>query len=385
MDSQGDNRIVVDLHKELLHWAQNFSADDAFRVISGGPGSGKSSLSKMLAVELTEQCGFPVLFIPLHLFDPTADLVKAVENFVSHQRYLSGSPLNVTDGEQRLLIIFDGLDELSEQGKNAAEIAQAFVDVVIGDINHHNAQNLQRQVLITGRDLAVQSSLNRFRGSHQVYQLLPYYVSATSPKHMVDKEQLLDTDLRDVWWQRYGAVNGKAYSKMPKQLKIKQLEEITSQPLLNYLVALSFERGELDFAAQTTLNRIYQDLLTAVFERQYEQGRVHKAAGNLTQDQFFRILEEIALAIWHGDGRTTTIEYIEKRCEKSKLSKNLQVFEQSAAQGVTRLLTAFYFRQCEGLRQGEKTFEFTHKSFGEYLTARRLVRMLGRVCNMLLR
>ncbi|NQZ08525.1 MAG: pentapeptide repeat-containing protein [Algicola sp.] len=379
------NRIVVDLHKELIHWAQNFDAKDAFRVISGGPGSGKSSLSKMLAAELITQCGFPVLFIPLHLFDPTADLVKAVENFVSAQRYLTGSPLDVTHGEQRLLIIFDGLDELAEQGKNAAEIAQSFVDIVIRDINHHNAQNLQRQVLITGRDLAVQSSLNRFRGSHQVYQLLPYYVSGYVKEQMVDKEQLLDTDLRDKWWQRYGQANGKAYSAMPEQLKTKQLEEITSQPLLNYLVALSFERGELDFAAQTTLNRIYQDLLTAVFERQYEQGRVHKGTGNLTQDQFFRILEEIALAIWHGDGRTTTIDYIEKRCEKSKLTRDLQAFEQSAAQGVTRLLTAFYFRQCDGLQQGEKTFEFTHKSFGEYLTARRLVRMLTRVSKMLAR
>ncbi len=37
-------------------------------------------------------------------------------------------------------------------------------------------------------------------------------------------------------------------------------------------------------------------------------------------------------------------------------------------------MTAFYFRQGEQNQSGDKTFEFTHKSFGEYLTAQRIVR-----------
>jgi uncharacterized protein YjbI with pentapeptide repeats len=41
---------------------------------------------------------------------------------------------------------------------------------------------------------------------------------------------------------------------------------------------------------------------------------------------------------------------------------------------VTRLLTAFYFRCSGSDSTGEETFEFTHKSFGEYLTAKRIVR-----------
>ena len=38
------------------------------------------------------------------------------------------------------------------------------------------------------------------------------------------------------------------------------------------------------------------------------------------------------------------------------------------------MLLAFYFRQSGHRVTGDKTFEFTHKSFGEYLTARRIVR-----------
>jgi uncharacterized protein YjbI with pentapeptide repeats len=59
--------------------------------------------------------------------------------------------------------------------------------------------------------------------------------------------------------------------------------------------------------------------------------------------------------------------------------KNLLTIFQRGCQddskaSITRLLTAFYFRQSGNDNSGEKTFEFTHKSFGEYLTARRIVR-----------
>ncbi|EKD98734.1 MAG: Pentapeptide repeat protein, partial [uncultured bacterium] len=40
---------------------------------------------------------------------------------------------------------------------------------------------------------------------------------------------------------------------------------------------------------------------------------------------------------------------------------------------VTRLLAAFFFRQQGERPKGDPTFVFTHKSFGEYLAARRLV------------
>jgi len=148
------------------------------------------------------------------------------------------------------------------------------------------------------------------------------------------------------------------------------------------LVALSFEGKRLDFTQQTTLNEIYADLLKAVYQRQWDDGRQHKGIGELTEDQFLRILEEIALAIWHGDGRTATVAYIHQRCENSKLTRYLKAFQEGAAQGVTRLLTAFYFRQSDKLQDGDKTFEFTHKSFGEYLTACRVIRMVKKIDDM---
>jgi len=151
------------------------------------------------------------------------------------------------------------------------------------------------------------------------------------------------------------------------------------------LVALSYERQQLDFNSNTSLNLVYQDLLEAVYERQYEGcNRRHQGTGNLSFANFCRILEEIALAIWHGDGRTTTVDYIQTRCKQSSLQRYLEEFQEGAERGVTRLLTAFYFRQS-GEIKGERTFEFTHKSFGEYLIACRIVRMVEKVCQQIQR
>ena len=169
-------------------------------------------------------------------------------------------------------------------------------------------------------------------------------------------------------------LKGKEYSGLPKELDRDNLLEINSQALLNYLVALSFIRGEVDFSQESNLNIIYADLLKSVYQRVWEKERQHPAVKGLEKKDFVRILEEIALSSWHGDGRTTTVRDIENHCDRSGLKNLLNEFQKKAEEGVTSLLLAFYFRQSGSNNKGDKTFEFTHKSFGEYLTATRIVR-----------
>jgi uncharacterized protein YjbI with pentapeptide repeats len=114
-------------------------------------------------------------------------------------------------------------------------------------------------------------------------------------------------------------------------------------------------------------------LLTAIYDRGWAKSQ-HPTLRGVERDHFVRILEEVALASWHGDGRTTTVAAIEAHCQSSGLAGLLKIFEEGAQTGVTRLLLAFYFRQSGNAPSGDRTFEFTHKSFGEYLTARRIVR-----------
>jgi REP element-mobilizing transposase RayT len=87
-------RVVVDLNSELETWLQEAKPDDAIRLISGGPGSGKSSFAKIFAAQQAEKGEIPVLLIPLHLFTPSDDLVKAVGEFVQTEGFLRHNPMD---------------------------------------------------------------------------------------------------------------------------------------------------------------------------------------------------------------------------------------------------------------------------------------------------
>ena len=90
--------------------------------------------------------------------------------------------------------------------------------------------------------------------------------------------------------------------------------------------------------------------------------------------QFETLLQEVAIAVWHGNaGRIATFGDIMKRCKNCDMENGLIAISQDTSSGLLRLLTAFYFRQYGGTTQDKKIIEFTHKSFYEYLVARRIV------------
>jgi len=370
-------RVVVELEKELETWLSKAVRTDAIRLISGGPGSGKSSFAKMFAAKLAAKGTISVLFIPLHHFEPSDDLIDAVGKFVQMDGILPHNPLALDQRESRLLIIFDGLDELAMQGKIAEKTAQDFVREVQRKVDQFNQRETYLQVLIGGRELVVQANETDFRKEGQILHVLPYFVHEYGLKGYVDANKLLKQDQRQLWWQNYGAASGSGYAGLPTELDQGNLTEITAQPLLNYLVALSLRRGKLKFSEGTNLNAVYADLIKAIYERGWAEHQ-HTAIRGIDEKDFVRILEEIALAAWHGNGRTTTVQEIERHCEGSSLIDLLNRFQQGyqpdSKANITRLMTAFYFRQSGHDNSGDKTFEFTHKSFGEYLTARRIVK-----------
>lgn len=376
-------KVVVSLQQELDEWLSRNDKEDAVRAISGGPGSGKSSFAKIFAAHIAAQGQLKVLFVPLHLIDPTRDFAEEIGRFVREEEILKVNPMAPETREQDLLIILDGLDELASQGRAAAATARDFIRTVQQTVDRRNGQELQLRVLFCGREVVMQESESEFRRSRQVLTVLPYFSGERKPQHdphheeqdkYRDPDKLLEQDLRQAWWKNYGRLTGHNYKDLPKELNRNDLEEITGQPLLNYLLALSFCRGKLDFAEGVNLNQIYHDLVEAVYERGYEKGR--RLVSELDVENFFLVLEEIGLAAWHGDGRSTTIAEIEKYCRDGGLGNHLDAFQDGAKKGITRLLAAFFFRQHGERPKGDHTFVFTHKSFGEYLTARRLVRAM---------
>lgn len=368
-------KIVVDLTQELNSWVQKAVPRDAVRLISGGPGCGKSSFVKVFAEHQAKLNKLAVIFIPLHRFNLHHDLVEGVNDFA--RRYKDDClPENPLDSEKPKLLIFDGLDEYAMQSKAANEAAQQFVDEVRKVVHQYNNNHTQLQVIITGRDVAMQTNARQFSKSPKTLNIIGFYVSDNERQSFKDSGDLLIVDQRNKWWENYAQATGNNYTGIPDILK-DNLVEITSQPLLNYLVALSYEAKTLDFSSQNNLNTIYRDLLERILEREQQEKSPNSPLANLKFSEFFQALKEVALAAWHGDGRSITQQDIQNYFKKRGLQSLLEVFEDKEKKSVIRLLLAFYFRQT-GIREedAQGVFEFTHKSFWEYLVACRIVDMV---------
>lgn len=387
---QQKKRVVASLTEELDGWVGRADSKRAVRVICGGPGIGKSSFTKMFAAKIANDKTVPVLFIPLHRFDLKSDFEESVAAYVRDARILSHNPLDAEVGENRLLLIFDGLDELALQGKTGAAAAKQFVEMVQRRVNTYNMQSCRVQVLISGRNQVIEENEALLRQERQVLHVLPYLIPEDQRnkyvyenEESIAEEYRIERDQREDWWDKYCSHSAVEADGFPRDLQDKQLEEITSQPLLNYLVALSYKAGRINFSEETTLNEIYRDLLKGVYERRYATGgtvQVHPSVEDLREEDFIELLEEVALTAWYRDGRTTSIGAVMDRCEEdTRLRQNFEAFQDTVKDGITQLVLAFFFRQHSGGVDRDKTFEFTHKSFAEYLTARRLVRAVEEI------
>ena len=375
---------IVMLEDEINQWLSAANRDDAIRVISGGPGSGKSTTVKILAGKLAENMeGRKVIYLPLHLIDPTKRLIESLTEYAEFDEYLPDKPIIPQSGEKYLLIL-DGLDELAMQGKAAEVIVKDFVTQFTHEVELFNTNEAKLLILACGRDLAVQSAESWFEKVGRVLHILPYLVidfpkneGVSKPEALIKNSEQLDLlrkDQRWAWWEKYyeltGCYNNIVLSQVRFEFDNKRLLEITAQPLLNYLLALIRTANPTDY--QTNLNSIYFSLLKRVWERDYSESKVPMSTlRELTLDEFSLVLQDIALAMWHGNGRTATLKEIKYQC--AGLDTILNRLTRGNNDGMTGLLMAFYFRRSERTPVGQDTFEFTHKSFGEYLTARRIV------------
>ncbi len=381
-------KTVVELEEHLLAWINRNDKNDGLKIISGDPGSGKSSCVKILAAKLAETSNIPLFLIPLHRFKVKDDLIEAFDNYISEQQFFSENFSFKDYAHQKVLIIFDGLDELMMQGKMGEKVARSFIDEVQRKIKELNYETMRLQVIISGRPASISINEDNLRNKEQILYLLPYFVLENNRNKYNDPQDLLQEDRRNNWWRRYGELKGLDYTELPDELSLDNLTEITKQPLLNYLISLSYERSKnpdipksekIEFSNDTSLNAIYHDLLSSVYNRRWDSSGRHLILQDVRKSDFYRILEEIALVAWYGNGRTTTVGELETHCQQNGLERVLNDFKKGAEFGTTNLILTFFFRHSGHGRDRDQTFEFTHKSFGEFLTVKRIVRALKKI------
>jgi uncharacterized protein YjbI with pentapeptide repeats len=368
-------RVVGDLKTWLTDWIINGRTEDTLRVIAGDPGSGKSTFTMMLAARTDWTPGVKVLRIPLHRFNMRGNVKDAVAEFAQEALGFPGNPWDYAKVEEPMLIIFDGLDELPLKNSETRENARQFLQELRNRLENINTNERRLLALVMGRTVMIEITRTEIREPRQLLRLLPYYLAQNDQNHFYDPGNLLETDQRQKWWENYGLSTGKLYKGLPDQLVNAgpRLDDLTAQPLLNYLIALSMDRGRVVFDKNTNLNSVYQDLLSNVYDGIHNRNRKNLVDLNLSEQQFVKVLGKIAVSSWHGEGRTTTLTNVRSCCKSVGLKKILDQVGHEAESGPIRLLAAFYFRQYGGVTKGNEVFEFTHKSFMEYLVAVQIV------------
>ena len=365
VEEEEPEKTVVKVKDHLNEWLDNNKRGDEYRVVSGGPGAGKSSLAKMFAVERIRRPGnsWRVLFVHLHRVNLKTSLADAIKEFLSPYPLVHHNPLAHGTNEPKLLLILDGLDEVTEQGKVGASAARSLLRDVENRVAGYAAGKATLKVLVTGRPAAVDAAeLTQARDPGVLLHLLSY------------KNDEIKADLRAEWWAKYAKWKKKSKQGLKKFID-KVPEDVTAQPLLLYLTAFAEDEG-FQFDDDFNLNKLYGFLLERVHERAWDKSRGHPTTERIEFDDFAEALEAVAVAAWHGSGRGITLTGV-KQARDGALPPALGKMLQSN-QGLLRLMVAFYF-QRSGFKGQEEAFEFTHKSFGEYLTARSIARRLGEI------
>lgn len=116
----------------------------------------------------------------------------------------------------------------------------------------------------------IQSLDKYFNNERQILHLLPYYLDMSQKRTFSDIHILTD-DQRVEWWNKFAKATGKNFTGLPEPLRINKLQEITSQPLLNYLLAFSYSGNETSQEFDDNLNKIYHNLIESVYKRVWSE------------------------------------------------------------------------------------------------------------------
>ncbi len=392
-------RKVLPILDTLTEWIDLASPADRVRVLVGPPGAGKSSTARMFAKE--QILNRRVVFVQLHHLDLSRPVVAAFDAFAAEFSYPDGI-LDPNADYGRMLIVADGLDELSQQGDAGKRAAEEFAAKMLFALNQCQQNGRIIHVLFCGRPIAAQDFGKVFTDPKQTYYLLPFWTPEKDRKgddfEYVGEVKELEVDRREEWWKHYTKAVGDKVNEMPALLKHEKLEEFTAQPLLNYLLALAYRDRDKPskvahspenpvppnpFASNQVPDRmaeVFAWLLRKVYDREWDHR--HKLIENMSFTDFRDIMALFGLTAWHtGDGRTASVKATEALAIPMRLEGVLTDYAKSCKEGIVGLFLAFYFRNR--ITNGEETFEFSIKPFAEYLAAAGLVSAIANIASRL--
>jgi uncharacterized protein YjbI with pentapeptide repeats len=367
-------------HLEMLdelvqNWLNLDDKLDRVRLVSGGPGSGKSTFAKRLASVLAREPRWRVVFVPLQRLRGTGPLETRIDEYFLLQgnEPFEADSLPLTsigrDGHYDWLVIFDGLDELAKEGASSESAAQDFASALAdwrGRIG-----NIGMRFLVLGRAPSMQEAQRRLglrgAGTFFVADMAPLTGQA---ENIIfdDPHHIRQIDQRSEYWTRWATAKGLPINP-PEAMTVEALSDLTKEPLLAYLLILSGYADERWEEAAENRNRIYRAIFDQIWNRERAKP-TRSRLNDLGKLGFESLMQALGLAAWRGGGRTGDESTFNSMRDIFMRPDLLAKAKACGAAELGNVALLFYTRRDE--REG-RGYEFLHKSFGEYLTARGLL------------
>jgi hypothetical protein len=377
---------VAELHGTAHNWLSKDARVDPILVVTGGPGSGKSSFARAFGHEVIQRDAHRVLFIQLQHMTLTGSLYDDIARYVDRRDTatgkhgspgLPGNPLDWRKTDQKpLLIIFDGLDELSTKEEDGERYARELLLALKLMLSPLNTDSTPVRALVLGRNLACQAAMSAAniplicmlnvapiaKLNHETFTL-----PSRDVRNIDDPDNLMNDDQRLDYWKKWASIRGLDPIAVPNSVTAESMKELNVEPLLLHLLLISKYSGDKWEIAADNKNVVYEDILQKIFERNKEKD--HFQAAGVTEPLFFELMECLGIAAWRGNGRTGDEDDF-RQIRKLHLNQEKKFKDFPAA----RLKSvALNIHTRAGQEDASSGFEFIHKSFGEYLAARGLL------------
>ncbi|RUW46466.1 hypothetical protein EOA32_31530 [Mesorhizobium sp. M1A.F.Ca.ET.072.01.1.1] len=397
------------LHSRIGEWLDERSGRDAVRVVAGGPGSGKSTFARALAIEAIDNGAYDVLYIPLQEIESAGSLDSRISNLFrgrtelgfdrvdSPLQWLGQGSVEGSSPEKPLLLICDGLDEIAPPDTaESINVTTDFIQNLSNWLNQRNSGGCYAKAIVLGRTIAAEEAFDKLAIDSyallRVAGLLPLTNNREWKRHqdsgsLQDPEQLAPIDQRTVYWENWCRASGSTESHIKEALQgesdsAKALEDLTSEPLLLYLLLWTGFVGNRWKEAAENRNVVYEEIFKRIFkrdwgkdslERTHRKNRLfggHVGTSKIEEPEFFALQETLGLASWSSGGRIVTDEafqhalaiYLDQDLRDDVLKDSSFSLKSVALQSYTKSSS-----------DGNAGYEFVHKSLGEYLIARCLV------------
>ncbi|MFI5562496.1 NACHT domain-containing protein [Amycolatopsis japonica] len=358
-----------DLYRYLAGYLTSPEAISLPLVVLGDPGSGKSLLTRILAARLPVGDFLPIR-IELRAVAAQEQLLGQLEDGLHSLLHepTSFAQLSRTTGGALPVVVLDGFDELLQ----ATGVSQTdYLKNVVRFQQECQDAGRPVVVIVTSR-ISVSNGMDIPQGSH-VLRLVPFTD--------VQVESWLDV------WNEANAGHFDRNSLEPLESSVVLgHRDLAVQPLLLLMLALYDANGNALQRDRQNLNRsvLYERILTAFASRQIRKeandfsGEDLKAAIDNELDR----LSVVAFAMFHRGA-----QWVSEHDLDNDLAALLDERSPDRVQrGMRRPLSAggtiigrfFFVHMAEASRDSQtlRTYEFLHPTFGEYLVARFVWRVL---------